>query len=205
MTTSQMANTKDIISKSISKDDFEKELEELYKSEYISLFRYVFSRIERKEDASDIVSLAFLKALQSRDKFKMLHSRALISWIYKIATNEILLFYRRKKVERKYFIEKKFLMKAMDEIYEQPSSVGLLIESLDNLSNKEIDLIQMKYFDYLSFKQMAVIVGKSEESLRVSLHRIRKKLNADILQLSKRKGIEVLLSVAILIFTYCFV
>jgi RNA polymerase sigma-70 factor (ECF subfamily) len=176
-------------------EKFEKELEALYLNNYIEIFKFIYNRIERKEDASDIVATAFLKALKNREKFKKQDSGSLKSWIFKIAYNEVLLFYRKKKIERKYFIEKRFLQDLGEEIPDCNVEFDLLHKSLETLRKDEYELVQMKYFDNLPFKEISEITGKSEESLRTALYRIRKNLYKILTRMMHDKGVEVLFSI----------
>jgi len=176
-------------------EKFEKELEALYLNNYIEIFKFIYNRIERKEDASDIVATAFLKALKNREKFKKQDSGSLKSWIFKIAYNEVLLFYRKKKIERKYFIEKRFLQDLGEEIPDCNVEFDLLHKSLETLKKDEYELVQMKYFDNLPFKEISEITGKSEESLRTALYRIRKNLYKILTRMMHDKGVEVLFSI----------
>ncbi len=47
---------------------------------------------------------------------------------------------------------------------------------LESLSVKEIELIEMRYFEKISFKEISVIADISEENAKVKVHRILKKL-----------------------------
>ncbi len=173
---------------------FEKELEKIYLNDYVEIFRFVYGRVDRKEDAADLVGSAFVKALKNQKKFTERYSGSLKSWIFKIAYNEVLLFYRRKKVERKYYVEQRYLNDIKTEINDGEDTVEMLQSSLEQLGSDEYELIQMKYFDNLRFKEISDITGKSEESLRVGLHRIRKKISKMILQTAQSKGVEIILT-----------
>ena len=155
--------------------------------------------MERKEDAADIVSTTFYKAMRNADKFEMRIPGGLKSWIFRIASNEVMLYYRKKKVERRYYIEKQYLQSVSDDLEEEKPEMSLMLESLENLSQTDYELVQMKYFDGMSFREIASVVGKSEDGLRVSLHRIRRKLAGAVVELSKSKGVEILLSLAVLL------
>jgi len=179
--------------------EFVTDLEKVYNEHYLAIYRFVYHRIERKEDAADIVSSAFMKAMKNADKFENRHENALKSWIFRIASNEVLLYYRKKKVERKYFVEEKYLQSITEEMEDEKPEMQLMLESLQNIPQADYELIQMKHFDGMSFRDMAEILDKSEESLRVSLHRIRKKLYRATVELSKRKGIEIMLALAVLL------
>lgn len=179
--------------------EFLHDIEQVYNDSYIAIYRFVYNRIDRKEDATDIVSSTFQKALENSEQFTAQHDNALRSWIFRIASNEVLLYYRKKKVAQKYFVEQKYLQSFVEEIQDpNDSNTQILMESLEAMPQAEYDLIQMKYFDGLSFRDMAAILDKSEESLRVSLHRSRKKLALAVKELAHSKGVEILLSLAVL-------
>jgi RNA polymerase sigma-70 factor (ECF subfamily) len=179
--------------------EFLHDIEQVYNNSYIAIYRFVYNRIDRKEDAADIVSSSFQKALENSEQFVSHHDNALLSWIFRIASNEVLLYYRKNKVAQKYFVEQKYLQSFVEEIQDpNDNNTQILMESLEAMPQTEYDLIQMKYFDGLSFRDMAVILDKSEESLRVSLHRIRKKLALAVNKLAHSKGVEILLSLAVL-------
>ncbi len=179
--------------------EFLHDIEQVYNDSYIAIYRFVYNRIDRKEDATDIVSSTFQKALENSEQFTAQHDNALHSWIFRIASNEVLLYYRKKKVAQKYFVEQKYLQSFVEEIQDpNDNNTQILMESLETMPQAEYDLIQMKYFDGLSFRDMAAILDKSEESLRVSLHRSRKKLALAVKELAHSKGVEILLSLAVL-------
>lgn len=182
------------------KTDIEAEIGEIYDRHYIEIFRYVYNRIDDKEIAADLVGTTFLKALKNANKFTSRHSGALKSWIFTIASNEVLLYFRNRKVQSKYYVEMEKIKEWSQEENFGDDSVALLIECLEQLPDHEYELIQWKYFDHLSFADIAGITGKSEESLRIALFRIRKKIGSTLLNLSKSRGIEILITLSILIF-----
>jgi RNA polymerase sigma-70 factor, ECF subfamily len=183
------------------KTGIEAEIGEIYDRHYIEIFRFVYNRVDDKEIAADLVGTTFLKALKNASKFTSRHSGALKSWIFTIASNEVLLHFRNRKVQSKYYVEMEKIKEWSQEENFGDESVALLIECLEQLPDQEYELIQWKYFDHLSFADIAGITGKSEESLRIALFRIRKKIGSTLLNLSKSRGIDILLTLIILIFS----
>jgi RNA polymerase sigma-70 factor (ECF subfamily) len=100
------------------------------------------------------------------------------SWLYKIARNEINLHYRTLKKERKFYIN----MSKGDELIsdfstEEPLNPELYLKPLlESLSVSEIEILEMRYFEKISFKEIAAIINISEENAKVKVHRILKKL-----------------------------
>ncbi len=200
LSTQSSNNDKGIIPK--QKTDIEAEIGEVYDRHYVEIFRFVYNRVDDKETAADIVGTTFLKALKNSSKFTSRHSGALKSWIFTIASNEVLLHFRSRKVKAKYYVEMEKIKEWGQEENFGEDSVALLVECLEQLPDQDYELIQWKYFDHLSFADIAGITGKTEESLRIALFRIRKKLASTLLNLSKSRGIEILLAITILIFAF---
>ena len=69
----------------------------LYEEYYSKIFGYILKRVSDVELAQDITSETFIKALEKIWSFKW-RGISFSSWIYRIASNEIVNFYRKKKV-----------------------------------------------------------------------------------------------------------
>ena len=65
-----------------------KRFEPLYRSYYEPIFRFVYKRLDSMEQAQDVTSQVFLKALTNLKKYQ---SRGLPfgSWLYRIAVSEV--------------------------------------------------------------------------------------------------------------------
>ena len=68
-------------------------LTHVFEEHYDRIVRYVASRIGNWNDAEDLASETFTKALNNAKKFEWRGS-SITSWIYKIATNLIVDYYR---------------------------------------------------------------------------------------------------------------
>ena len=84
----------------VDSDEDEKSFEGLCNKYYEPIYNYIFHRIIDKENADDLTSSTFLKAMKfiirKNPKIENFHA-----WIYKIATNEILMFKRGDKKRSK--------------------------------------------------------------------------------------------------------
>ena len=180
-----------------AKEDI-KDFAPLYENYYIPVFRFVYKRMERKEDAEDIVSSVFIKAMSGIKKYES-GETMFAAWLYKIAMNEVNLFYRSKKTEEKYYLETSTIQTAAEDIYQEEDVTNLLTQSLEFLPTEDYELIQLKYFDGLSFQEIALMLNKTEDNLKVKMHRLRNRLRKDILSLSTKKGIELALILSLLI------
>lgn len=172
----------------------------IYEKYYEDVFRFVYSRMDSKENTADICSTTFVKAMKDLHNYEC-RNISILSWFIRIAANEVKQFYRKKKIIEKYFIDKKHLSSLNSEINENNEKIKLLIESLEYLSHQDYELIHLKYFDNKSFQEIANILNKSEQSLRVKSHRIKKNLKEILIKTSKSKEVEIALSLSLLVLT----
>jgi RNA polymerase sigma-70 factor, ECF subfamily len=66
----------------------------LFDRYYPAIFAYVLRRVGKWNDAQDITSEVFLKALKGLWRFRW-QGIAFSAWIYRIATNEVGIYFRR--------------------------------------------------------------------------------------------------------------
>jgi len=175
----------------------------IYEKYYEDVFRFVYSRMDSKENAADICSTVFVKVMKNLKQFEC-RDTSILSWFIRIASNEVKQFYRKKKIIEKYFIDQNNLSSLNSEINENNENAKLLIESLEYLSHQDYELIHLKYFDNKSFQEIANILNKSEQSLRVRSHRIKKNLKEILIKISKSKEVEIMLSLSLLVLTILF-
>ncbi len=150
--------------------------EPLYEKYYIQVFRFVYSRMERKEDAADLTADVFLKAMKALHSYKVTGA-SFLSWLLVIARNEVSGFYRRKGAERRYFASQDGIEHvSRDAEYEVPQGFFHIRNLLECLPDKDFDLIDLKYFHQKSVREISEITGLNENKIRVRLHRIRERL-----------------------------
>lgn len=168
----------------------------IYNDCYTKVFRFVYTRVENKETAADLTSASFLKAMKKIKSFTY-RGISISSWIIRIASNEINLHYRKRQTHNKYFIEQKYL-ETLNYDLEVNENSEMLLSYLETLKQDKYELIQMKYFEKMTFKEIAAITNKSEESLRIKLHRLKKQIGEELVKFSRSKGVELVLSLSLL-------
>lgn len=159
---------------------------EIYSIFSDKIYRFIFFRLPSENDAKDLLQETFLNLwnyITTKDK----KIENLQAFIYKIAKNLIAGYYRERAnkkdeiglddVEHKLGSEDEKLVKGVDI----KIRITKVREQLINLKNEEYrEIIELKYLDELSHKEIATILDKTEESVRVSLHRAMKKLKGNI-------------------------
>lgn len=149
----------------------------LYERYHEQIFLFIFKRMRDEEQAADVTSQVFLKAISNirRYQFKGVPFN---SWLYRIALNEVNQFFRDSKAQRHISIESSGLYQLMDEVEEarDESQIQQMLGVLDGLSPDDLQMIELRYFEKMPFKEIADIYHISENNAKVRLYRILAKM-----------------------------
>ena len=99
--------------------------------------------------------------------------------LYRIAINEVNLYYRKSKRTRQISIESVDYMHVMEDVQEEDTNEerkNELFKAMNHLNEKQVQLIELRYFQNLSFKEIAAIYGITENNAKVKVYRILEKL-----------------------------
>ena len=146
-----------------------------YKANIDRIYRFVFFRVQDQAIAEDLTSEIFLKALNAFDRYDVKQSRS--AWLYTIARNHLINYYRDKKQEIDIDkIEFELVGEDGRETMERLSAVEVIKRAVNKLSKNEQQLVTMKHLQGYTYSEMAEILGKSHNALKVATHRALKKL-----------------------------
>ncbi|MGN7479032.1 RNA polymerase sigma factor [Solibacillus silvestris] len=140
------------------------------------VFKYLLKIGATKEDAEDVVQEAIIKTIECLSQVQTGKLRA---WLFKVALHRYYTLYNKNK---------KSVYLGDEEMQKFQSSLNIeelllieeqnekLREALQGLSPTYQQLLMMKYFMELSYKEMAAILDVSENHIRTYLQRARKTL-----------------------------
>jgi RNA polymerase sigma-70 factor (ECF subfamily) len=149
----------------------------LYKKYHEPIFRYIHQRMDDTEMAFDVTSQVFLKALKNLHKFEY-KGVPFGSWLYRIAKSELYQSFRDRKAERTVNVESVHLFEMMDEMEEDHSEINKkqLFNALSMLKEDALQLIEMRFFERRSFKEIGDILELTENNAKVKTFRALEKL-----------------------------
>lgn len=149
----------------------------LYKKYHEQIFRYIYQRMDDEETAFDITSQVFMKAMSNIHKYEF-RGVPFSSWLYRIAKSELYQAFRDKKAERTVNIESIQLNEVIDEMDESISdeSRDRLFKSIAKLKETHMQLIEMRFFEKRSFKEISEILDITENNAKVKTFRAIEKL-----------------------------
>ena len=103
------------------------------------------------------------------------------SWLYRIAQNEVTMHFRSKQRTKHVSIEKRHVADICTEAqiggYMSMADQEKLIELLNEMEQEVLDLIELRFFQQFSFKEIADIYNISEANAKMRVYRILKGLH----------------------------
>jgi RNA polymerase sigma-70 factor (ECF subfamily) len=148
----------------------------LYKKYYQQIYRYVYQRMDDADLASDITSQVFVKALTNIKKFEF-RGVPFSSWLYRIAKSELYQSFRDRKVELNTYNFP--FQNGNDEDNDDDSNQNqkiFLIHALSLMKPQELILIELRFFEKKSFKEIGEIQNITENNAKVKTFRALEKL-----------------------------
>jgi len=145
-----------------------KELVELYQQR---LYWHIRKIVLTHENADDVLQETFLRIFKGIDSFK--EKSSLSTWMYRIAHNESLRFLQKNKMSKNStgIDDSIYLEKLTSDSYFDGDEVKKKLHAtLLGLTEKQRRVFQMKYFDDLSFKEIAEILKVNENTLKSSYY-----------------------------------
>ena len=130
------------------------------------------------EDTNDVLQDTFIKIWKNLDNFR--EDSAVLTWLYRIATNEALNFLKQKRF--KLFISLNNINSKLTDILKtDPFFTGNEIErklqsAILKLPDKQRIVFNMKYFECLKYEEISEILGTSVGALKASYHHAVKKI-----------------------------
>ena len=151
----------------------------LYERYYESVFRLIHRRTSDMELSGDLCSQVFLKALQKINTYTF-QGVPFLAWLSRIAINEVNQHFRQQQNNRVVSVNDMHLHDLIDDIGTDPEEMELLrrkmLGALENLKGDDMQLIEMRFFEQRSFKEIADILGMTENNAKVKVHRILERL-----------------------------
>lgn len=145
------------------------------------IFRFVFLKTFSREESEDIASQVFYKFLiylnNPENKIETLQA-----FLYQMARNLVIDFYRRKKeqtVELKEGIENKILIDKLidpDKKLDEKFELEKIKLALKDLNEDYREVIILYYLEDMSVKEISKVLDRSREAVRILIHRALKTL-----------------------------
>ncbi len=155
------------------------DFDELYIKFSDKIYKYFYWQIHDFYLAEDFTSEVFVRAWKNWKRFKPDYSKA---WLYKIARNLLIDYFRKKKDIREMHLsfQEEGIEPSYDEDFiekiQKDGQVKDLNEALSLLSDNLREVVILRFMEELSAKEVGEILGITEVNVRVLQYRALKKL-----------------------------
>jgi RNA polymerase sigma-70 factor, ECF subfamily len=150
----------------------------LYNRYYEPIYGFVYKRIADYDTSADITGKVFCLCLENLHRYQY-RGLPFSAWLYRIALNEITGYFRKHtKAPRSVQLEDKHLHALMHElkVEEGTSPEALLEKLLEDLSEQEIQMLELRFFEDRSFQEIGQLLSITENNAKVKTYRILDKL-----------------------------
>jgi RNA polymerase sigma factor (sigma-70 family) len=144
----------------------------LYTQHVDAIYKYVYRRTLAREVAEDITSTTFLKALQGIRAFDPKKGE-LRAWLYRIARNAMIDHFRNP-ASKTVNIETVWDLPSEDLTSlraERAIDAEKLHAAMKHLSSQQREVVLLRLWEGLSYKEIAALTGKSEGNCKVIFSR----------------------------------
>ncbi|MBN1481892.1 RNA polymerase sigma factor [candidate division KSB1 bacterium] len=162
------------------------ELDHLFRRHHVKLYNYFVMLTGDQTVSEDLAQEVFLRILRFRHTFK--GSGAFTSWMFQIARNVGIDFYRRrKKVDP---LDERFNnIKSLDptpfEELSKNQQIDILRDAIRKLSRKHREVLFLARFQEMPLKEIAKITRCPVNTVKVRIHRAIKELSTIYAELAE--------------------
>ena len=173
--TDRQAENNDLVLRAATDADALGQLYELY---YEPIYRFCLHRLFYKEIAEDITSTVFLQVARKIAAFTGTTHADFRNWLYAIAANHSN-SYIRKTLRRRRLLKRLTSQTSSDNnCPDQPPAPDwpTVYQAVLKLKPNHQTIVTLRFFENMDFEQIAKIINARPATVRVTLHRILRKL-----------------------------
>ncbi len=155
--------------------------EELYKQIQPKIYAFFYVQTRSKEVAEDLTQEVFYQALKGFDTFNK--KSTLQTWLFGIAKNRLKNHFRNQSY-KKQLIEQlpkeEIERDTPEDRLVKKEDKKSLINAIDILDVLPKEIVSLRIYGELSFREIGILLGKSENFARVTFHRAKMKIQKEL-------------------------
>ena len=151
----------------------------LYQKWLKPIYRYFYFRVGNVKDAEDLTSQVFLKAYEDLPRYR--NNGSFSSWLFTIAHARMVDHFR--KGNREITIDKANLIAGSPDLLTKAvhdHEIMQLLSLLEKLNYDEQELIHLRFFGELSYREIGQILHRREDAVRKSVARLLDRLQVEL-------------------------
>lgn len=167
-------------------EDLKEQFSKIYDEHLPPIYRFIYLKVNTRETAEDLASEVFSRLWNELQKAEQ-DIENIRAFLYGVARNVVADHYRGKKLEV-VSVEETFDLMDSFSLHDQialSSDIEQILGALSGINDDYQNLIIWRYVEELSVPEIAQLTGKTEENVRVGIHRaiksLRERLPAPVL------------------------
>ena len=158
----------------------DKQMEWITKNYSKDLYWVIRPIVKTHENADDVLQNTLIKVYRNLPNFR--YNSKLFSWLYRIAVNESFNFLKKvSKHKNLEMINEEVISLLADDPYFNGDEIMIRLEkAIIKLPKRQQEIFRLKYFNELTFDELADILGVSTGSLKASYHLAVKKIKKEL-------------------------
>lgn len=175
-----LPNEKELLARATTKPEA---FSAIYDHYFPRVFNYAFYRVNDASAADDITAQVFERTLRKLESYNS-ERAPFAAWLFAIARNTVNQYLRTQRRRRWISLDFLYGRKTDDPNPEETLVLGEshteLVTAVESLSNRERDIIALKFVAGLTNRRIASITGLSESNVSVILYRSLRKLRTKL-------------------------
>ncbi|GAB3329266.1 RNA polymerase sigma factor [Marivirga atlantica] len=153
----------------------------LYEKYYERIYKFLLKRHTNLDIAESLTSDTFFKAITKLKKFKQ-KGAPFSAWLYRIALNESNMYFRKQKKKQTLLLNEDVVQSLSEEIKltEHVDDFKPVEHAFKKIKKHELELLQLRFYESLSFKEIGQILAITENNAKVRCYRILDKIRIAI-------------------------
>ena len=147
---------------------------------YKDIYIYVFKQTSDRELSKDLTQEIFISILNSIDSYSF-EKASFKTWIYKIASNKIIDFYRSKFYKYRIIVDEiddynLLSSENIEEEFQIREDLNEVIKIVNTMNANIQEIFRLKVFGDMSFKEISIILELSESTVKTRYYGAIKKI-----------------------------
>lgn len=143
------------------------------------IFRYLLTQTNNSQIAEELTQETFYQAIKSIDNFHDNGKAKFSTWLCSIAKNvwlqEINREKKRERLTESLSNEEKNSPTLEDDFFKNEKKINFF-KQVHRLNNKQREIMYLRLLGYLSFKEIGIIFGETENWARVTFYRAKQQI-----------------------------
>lgn len=154
-----------------------KPMEEIYKEYAMTVYRFLLSRTHNEDLSEELTQETFYQAIRTVNRYD--ETCKVSTWLLGIAKN-VLLSYRRKHPATEDIADQEIPVESAEDAVIRSSERVELLRKLHALEEPRREVVYLRVFGGLSFREIGDIFAKTENWARVTFYRAKEQLRKEL-------------------------